>query len=122
MNGFARRRSRGEGVFGAIIGIGFLIMAVIAGIKVVPVFIHGNDVYDAMDEAANFGNIKPPEKLQYDIFRRGQEAHVPLLLSDIKIVKMGTLIKISAKYEETVDILGYKYKYTFDRSVEKPLF
>jgi hypothetical protein len=117
-----RRRTRGEGAFGAVVGIAILVVAAIATFKILPLHIKGNDVFDAMTEAANFGNLKPEDKLRFDIFRRAQEAQVPLPLNEIKITRSGGLIKISAKYEMTADVLGYKYRYVFDRFVEKPTF
>ena len=115
-------RNRGEGAIGAVIGIALLVVAVMAALKIVPLHIKGNDVFDAMNEAANFGSLKPDEKLRWDVYRRAQEAAVPLPLEEIRITKNGAMIKISAKYEQTVDVFGYKYKYVFDRSVEKPTF
>ena len=117
-----RGRWRGEGAFGAVVGIAILVVACIAAFKILPLHIKGNDVFDAMTEAANFGNLKPEDKLRYDIFRRAQDAQVPLPLNEIKITRYAGLIKISAKYEMTADVLGYKYRYVFDRFVEKPTF
>jgi len=122
MGSTSRARRRGEGAFGVVVGIALLVVACIAAFKIIPLHIKGNDVFDAMTEAANFGNLKPEDKLRWDIYKRAQEAQVPLLLNEIKITKNGSLIRISAKYEMTADVLGYKYQYAFDRFVEKPTF
>jgi hypothetical protein len=122
MGNDSRARRRGEGAFGAVIGIALLVVACIAAFKIIPLHIKGNDVFDAMTEAANFGNLKPEEKLRWDIHKRALDAQVPLPLNEIKISKNNGLIRISAKYEMTVDIFGYKYRYPFDRFVEKPTF
>ncbi len=120
----ARRqnRQRGEGAIKAIIALAVLIIAGIAGFKIVPLHLAGNDVMDAMDEAANFAGLKPLDKLQWDIFQRAQKAGAPLPLNEIKISRQGSSVRISAKYEQTVNVLGYNYRYIFDRSVEKPVF
>lgn len=115
-------RARGEGAWKAIIAIAILIVGGVAGFKIVPIHIAGNDVHDAMDEAANFAGVKPPDKLKWDIFQRAQKAGTPLTMEDIKIERRGASVYISAKYETTVDVFGYKYKYVFDRMVEKPVF
>ena len=39
--------------------------------------------------------------------------------NDIKVERNGPYIIISAKYEQTVDVFGYKYTYHFDKKVEK---
>ncbi len=122
MGADSRARRRGEGAFRAVVGIALLVVACIVAFKIIPLHIKGNDVFDAMTEAANFGNLKPEDNLRWDIYRRAQEAQVPLPLNEIKIMRNGGLIRIAAKYEMTVDVLGYKYRYVFDRFVEKPAF
>ncbi len=116
------RSDRGEGAFKAIVGIALVIVGVMAGIKVVPLHVHGGEVLDAMEEQANFGSLKPPDKIQYEVFRKAQEVEVPLQLNDIKVYKNGANIIIEAKYKQAVDVLGYRYVYDFDKKVEKPTF
>ncbi len=117
-----RATIRGEGAFKAIIGIAILVVAVIAAVKIIPLHVHGGEVLDAMNEQANFGSLKPFDKIQYEVFRRAQESDVPLTLGDIKVYKNGNNIIIEAKYNQSVDVLGYKYVYRFDNKVEKPTF
>jgi hypothetical protein len=116
------RHTRGEGAFGVIVGIVVLVAAVTCGIRIIPLYIHGNDIYDAMNEAANFGGIKPLEKLQADVYNRAQEVGVPLNLSEIHVDQNGPYIVIRARYKQTVDLFGFKYVYNFDKKVEKLVF
>ena len=116
------RSRRGEGALALIVGLGVLFVVVVACVRIIPLHIHGNEVLDALNEAANFGGLKPPEKLQYDVFMRAQNSKVPLKLEAIKVERSGSYIAISARYEQSVDVLGYKYVYKFDKRVEKPVF
>lgn len=118
----SEKRTRGEGAFGLIVGILVLVAAVISGIKVVPLYIHGNEIYDAMNEAANFGGLKPLEKLQADIYNRAQDVGVPLNLAEIHVERNGPYVVIAARYKQTVDLFGFKYVYNFDKKVEKLVF
>lgn len=118
----ARGSRRGEGAFGLVVGLAILFVVVVGCVRIVPLHIHGNEVLDAMNEAANFGGLKPLEKLQMDIYLRAQGAKVPLKIEAIRVERNGTYIAISAKYEQTADIFGYKYIYRFDKRVEKPVF
>jgi hypothetical protein len=118
----ATRFRRGEGAFGLILGLGVLFVIVVTSVRILPLYIHGNEVFDAMNEAANFGGLKGPEKLKYDIYMKAQNARVPLKMEAIRIEHSGTYIIISAQYEQTVDIFGYRYVYRFDKKVEKPVF
>ncbi|HSB63073.1 MAG TPA: hypothetical protein VLJ18_02860 [Thermoanaerobaculia bacterium] len=118
----ATRFRRGEGAFGLIVGLGVLFVVIVACVRILPLHIHGNEVYDAMNEAANFGGMKGADRLQMDIFLKAQDAKVPLKMDAIRIERRGTYITISAQYEQTADIFGYKYVYKFDKKVEKPVF
>ncbi|MEO6324468.1 MAG: hypothetical protein ABIT01_19135 [Thermoanaerobaculia bacterium] len=115
-------KTRGEGAFGLIVGLAVLFVVGSALWKIVPLHIHGNVVADCMNEQANFGNMKPPDKMKYEIYMKAQENEVPLPLKDIKVDRRENKITISAQYQQDVKILGYKYTYKFDRSFEKPVF
>ncbi len=117
-----RARNRGEGAFGLIVGLAILFLVAVSLARIVPLHVHGNEVLDAMNEAANFGGLKPPEKLQLDVYLKAQDAKVPLQMQDIRVERNGTYIMISARYKQTADIFGYKYVYDFDKKVEKPVF
>lgn len=118
----ARGRNRGEGAFGLIVGLAILFAVAVACFRIVPLHIHGNEILDAMNEAANFGGLKTPEKLQLDIYLKAQDAKVPLQMQDIHVERQGTYIIVTARYKQTVDVFGYPYVYTFDKRVEKPVF
>jgi hypothetical protein len=117
-----RPGNRGEGAFGLIVGLAVLFVVAVACARIVPLHVHGNEVLDAMNEAANFGGLKSLEKLQLDVYLKAQDAKVPLQMQDIRVEKTGTYIMISARYKQTADIFGYKYVYVFDKKVEKPVF
>ncbi len=117
-----RARNRGEGAFGLIVGLAVLFVVAVSLARIIPLHVHGNEVLDAMNEAANFGGLKTPEKLQLDIYLKAQDAKVPLQMQDIRVERNGTYITISARYKQTADIFGYKYVYDFDKKVEKPVF
>ena len=117
-----RARNRGEGAFGLIVGLAILFVVAVSCARIVPLHVHGNEVLDAMNEAANFGGLKPLEKLRLDVYMKAQDAKVPLQMQDIRVEKNGSYIVISARYQQTADVFGYKYVYQFDKKVEKPVF
>ena len=117
-----RKRNRGEGAFGAIVGIALVVVVGIALFKIVPLHIAGNKVLDSMSEQANFAGVKSLDKIQYEIFVAAQDAGTPLTLQDIKIRRHGADVIIEAKYTQSVSVLGYNYTYGFDKTVQKPVF
>ena len=119
-----RARNRGEGAFGLIVGLLILSGVVVALFKIVPLHVHGNEVRDAMNEAANFGGLKPLEKLRMDVYLKAQDAKVPLQMQDIHVDKNGQYIVIAARYQQTVSVFAClpPYTYKFDERVEKMIF
>jgi hypothetical protein len=117
-----RKRMRGEGAFGAIVGIGLLIVALVAGFKIIPLHYHGNEIKDAMNEAANFGGVKSLDKIQYDVYHKAQELGVPIPLSEVKARMEGSNLVLECKYTQTTEVFGYKYVYNFDYSTRRPTF
>ncbi len=115
----ARRNERGATLLGVVVGLALLVMVAIAGVKIIPLYIHGGVILDAMNEAANFGELKAPEALQYDIFSRAQDARIPVALENISVVRNGPYILIHVTYRESTDVFGYKYVYSFDKRIEK---
>jgi hypothetical protein len=43
-------------------------------------------------------------------------------LQNISVIRNGPYIVVQVKYEETADVLGFKYKYNFDKKIEKLVF
>jgi hypothetical protein len=117
-----RRREAGEGMFGVLIGLAILFVVVTAGVKIVPLHIHGAEMLDAMNETANFGGLKPPDRLKDDLFARAEDVRAPVTLQNITIERNGPYITVQVKYQESVDVFGYKYVYNFDKKVEKLVF
>jgi len=117
-----QRHSAGEGMVGLLVGLAILFVVVTAGVKIVPLHIHGAEMLDAMNESANFGGLKSPEKLQEDLFARAEDVRAPVKLQNIKVERNGPYIVVQVKYQESVDVFGYKYVYNFDKKVEKLVF
>lgn len=122
MRGQAGRRQRGEGMFGLLIALVLVFVVVTAGIRIIPVHIHGAEMIDAMNEVANFGGLKPVEKLREELLLKAQEIRVPVKPQDVSVVRNGGYIVVQVRYHETVEVFTYKYVYNFDKKVEKLVF
>ncbi|MFI5179761.1 MAG: hypothetical protein ACHQPI_00005, partial [Thermoanaerobaculia bacterium] len=118
----SRRLERGEGMFGLLIALVLLFVVVTAGVKIIPLHIHGAEMFDAMNEAANFGGLKPVEKLQDELYTKAQEIRVPVKPQNVTVVRNGGYVVVQVRYQETVDVFTYKYVYNFDKKVEKLVF
>jgi len=122
MRGQVGRRQRGEGMVGLLIALVVVFVVVTAGIKIIPLHIHGAEMIDAMNEVANFGGLRPIEKLRDELLSRAQEIRVPIKPQDVSVVRNGGYIVVQMRYQETVEVFTYKYVYNFDKKVEKLVF
>jgi len=116
------RLERGEGMFGVLVALVVVFVGVTAGIKIVPLHIHGAEMVDAMNETANFGGLKPLERLHDELYMKAQEIRVPVKPQDITVQRDGGYIIVQVRYQETVDVFSYKYTYRFDKKIEKLVF
>lgn len=122
MKNRSRRPEAGEGMVGLLFGLAVLFVVVTALVKIVPLHIHGAEMLDAMNETANFGGLKTPERLQQDLFARAEDVRAPVKRQNIIVLRNGPYITVQVKYQETVEVFGYKYVYNFDKKVEKLVF
>lgn len=122
MHGEAGRRQRGEGMFGLLIALVVVFVAVTAGSKIIPLHIHGAEMIDAMNEVANFGGLRPTDKLREELLSKAQELRLPVKPQDVTVVRNGGYIVVQVRYQETVEVFTYKYVYNFDKKVEKLVF
>jgi hypothetical protein len=118
----AWRREAGEGMVGLLVGLAVLFVLVTAGVKIIPLHIHGAEMLDAMNEVANFGGLKTPERLKDDLYARAEDVRAPVTLQNISVQRNGPYIVVQVKYQESADVFGYKYVYNFDKKVEKLVF
>ena len=109
-------------MFGVLVALVVVFVGVTAGIKIVPLHIHGAEMVDAMNETANFGGLKPVEKLHDELYMKASEIHVPVRPQDVSVVRDGSYIVVQIRYQETVDVFSYKYVYNFDKKIEKLVF
>jgi hypothetical protein len=107
---------------GLLIALVVVFVVVTAGIKIIPLHIHGAEMIDAMNEVANFGGLRPIEKLRDELLSRAQEIRVPIKPQDVSVVRNGGYIVVQMRYQETVEVFTYKYVYNFDKKVEKLVF
>jgi len=115
-----RRRERGEGKLKAIIYTVILIIAVYAGVKVVPVYVAEYQLKDKMDEQARFAvvNRYNEDQIKDQLFKVVQDLDIPAKRDDIKVANTNKGLTISLTYSVPVDLMVYKTELTFSPSSE----
>lgn len=107
--GAGLRAQRGEGKLKAIIVTAILIVAIIAGFKVIPPYMAEYQLNDKLEEIARFSvvNHDSEEQVRDKVFKTIQDLDIPAKREDIKVTSNGSKVSILVDYTVPVDILMY---------------
>jgi len=117
-----RFAERGEGNFGCILWIAVLGLAVLIGVKMVPVKIASSQLYDYMEEQSKFAATAAPEALAKGIVGKAKDLELPVTKDDVKVERVGDNIRMRAVFTVPVEFPGYTYLWHFDHQVNRPIF
>jgi hypothetical protein len=114
------RSERGEGKLKALVVTGLLVLAIIAGVKVIPPYVAEYQLNDKIQEIARFGivNHDSEEQIREKVFRTIQELEIPARKEDIKVSAGSSRVTITVDYTVPVDILMYHVDLHFTPSSE----
>jgi len=109
-----RHGERGSARSKLILSIVFLVGALFAAVKIIPVFVNNYDLQDAMQQEARFvfnpntGRAKSPEEIRDDIEKKVTELGLPITDKQIQILDDSGHIRISADYTVSIDLVIYQ--------------
>lgn len=111
---------RGEGKLKAIIVTAFLIMCVMAGVKVIPPYVAEYQLNDKIQEIARFGivNHDSEESIKDKVFKTMEDLEIPATKDNIKVTAGSSRVTIAVDYIVPVDILFYHVDLHFTPSSE----
>ena len=119
-----RRRAaeRGEGNLGCILWLAILGLAILIGVKMVPVKVATSTLYDFMEGQAKFAANMAPEVIAKSIVDKAHELELPVTKEDVHVERVGDNIRMHAVYTVPVEFPGYTYLWHFDHQVNRPIF
>jgi len=117
-----RVAERGEGNLGCILWLAVLALAILIGVKMVPVKIASSTLYDFMEEQAKFAATAAPDALARSIVNKAKELELPVSKDDVHVERVGDNIRMRAVFTVPVEFPGYTYLWHFDHQVNRPIF
>jgi hypothetical protein len=117
-----RMAERGEGNLGCIFWVVLLGLAVLIGVKMVPVKVATSQLYDYMEEQAKFAATAPPDALAKGIVGKSKDLELPVTKDDVHVERVGDNIRMHAAFTVPVDFPGYTYMWHFDFQVNRPIY
>ncbi len=118
-----RNGQKGEGRVGFAIAVVIVGVAAFLGLKIIPVRITAYEFRDVMREEARYGAVRDTDKeVHKRIMARAADMEIPLLAKHLRVVRSTHEIRITAKYEQPIDLKITTYMFKFDHKEKAPLF
>ena len=116
------RRERGEGQFGCLVGIVFLLLAGLIAYKMIPVKVKAADLRDTIQDEARSAGQHNDAHIRAAILSKANSLELPLSEDDIEISRVANSIKIDVAYTVPVNFPGYTYNWKFRVKTDNPIF
>ena len=117
-----KRRERGEGQFGCLVGLVVVALAGLIAYRMIPIKVKAAELRDTIvDEAKSAGQHDEPI-IRRDILQKAKELEFPVADENIDIARKSTYVIIDVKYTVPVDLPGYTYNWNFHHHAENPIF
>ena len=118
-----RRRERGEGRLGTLVGLAVLALTIYLGCKVVPVMINAYTFRDFLEQESRFAALrKKDDEVAKRVFAKARELELPVDAKNIKISRSPSRFDIAVKYTIPIETPVYVYNWAFDEKFSAPLF
>jgi hypothetical protein len=116
------RRERGEGQFGCLVGLIFLLLAGLIAYKMIPVKVKSADLRDTVRDYAKMAGQFKDGEIRKAILEKAETLELPVAEEDIEVERKSGEIHINVEYTVPVEFPGYTYNWNFKHDVENPIF
>jgi hypothetical protein len=116
------RRERGEGNFGCLVGLIFLVIAAFIAYKVIPVKVKNASLRAAITDEAKSAGTHNDATIQQYILAKAQEEGLPVTTEDIQIRRGSNEISVDVTYTVPIQFPGYTYNWHIEHHVSNPIF
>jgi hypothetical protein len=118
-----RREERGEGRFGSFVALMVLLIAIYAGVKVVPVMVNSYAFRDFLEGEARFAALrKHDDEVKNRILRKAQELDLPIGPKEIIVNRTNVYFDVRVQYTVPIVTPVHTFNWDFDESIRAPLF
>lgn len=119
-----RARQRGDVPIGCIVGLVFLLIVAVIGIKVTPVMIKFGELDREIESLADRANRwdYTDKRIRDRIIRKAEELDLPVTEKNVRIERTDSWLKVWVDYEYAVEFPGYTYVWEKKHYENRPLF
>lgn len=117
-----KHRQRGEGQFGCLVGIVFLLLAGLIAYRMIPIKVKAAELRDTVVDESKAAGRHSQEHIKAAILDKAKRLELPVSAKDIDIDRKANEITIDVRYTVPVDFPGYTYQWKFHHHTENPIF
>jgi hypothetical protein len=117
-----RRRERGEGQFGCLVGLVLLLLAGLIAYKLIPIKVKAADLRETIVNESKSAGRHSDRAIVGNIMFKAKQLELPLKEEDIHVQRVNSYIKIEVTYTVPVQFPGYVYNWDFRHYYENPIF
>jgi hypothetical protein len=117
-----KRRERGEGQFGCIVGIIILAIGGLIAWKVIPLKVKRAEVRQVMVDEAKSAGMHNDDRIRGAILAQARDDNLPVTEDNIKINRGNNSITVEVDYVVPIDFPGYTYQWHVHDEQSNPIF
>jgi predicted membrane protein len=116
------RRERGEGNFGCLVGVIFIVLALFVAYKMIPIKVKNAEIRQVVTDEAKSAGTHQDGRIKETILAKAREDNLPITEDDIDIKRNNNEITIDVNYTVPVVFPGYTYQWKINHHVNNPIF
>jgi len=116
------RSERGEGRFGCVVGLLFLLTTMYIAYKVIPVKIKSAELRQVIVDEAKSAGTRNNQRIRQAIMQKAKDLQIPLTDANLTINRVASEIKVEATYTIPVEFVSYTYQWNFRHRAQNPIF
>jgi len=117
-----RRRERGEGRLGCLVGLILLAIAVFIAWKMIPVKVKAAEMRQVVVDEAKAAGTHNDEKIKGAIMQKVFDTKLPVTEEDVHITRANGEITVDVEYDVPIDFPGFTYKWHQHHHANNPIF
>ena len=117
-----RKRERGEGQFGCLVGLVLIAVVGLVAYRMIPVKVKAAELRDTIADEAKSAGIHDNKRILDAITAKAEQLDLPVRKEDIKLKRKDQMIYIEVEYEVPIEFPGYTYNWKFHQKTENPVF
>ena len=116
------RRELGEGQFGCLVGLIFLLIGIFIAYKMIPVKVKAAEIRQVAEDESRSAGTHRDQQIMDTILRKAHDDDLPITEDNIRIDRHNSQIQIDVDYTVPVQFPGYTYQWHFHHHTDNPIF